>query len=144
GPGSALTSGIAVAAAAGGFGASLLWLFRWPTRVQSLMFNFLCCVSIAAGCLALSSPYAGLMGCAMFAVIGGFLAYFHSLAQVVANFLVAIGCIAVTAIRLLTETGDGALTAAAVISVLALNAGVPFGVQSLLHSLHADLRNADR
>ncbi|PRC52677.1 GGDEF domain-containing protein, partial [Mycobacterium sp. ITM-2017-0098] len=42
GPGSALTSGIAVAAAAGGFGASLLWLFRWPTRVQSLMFNFLC------------------------------------------------------------------------------------------------------
>jgi diguanylate cyclase (GGDEF)-like protein len=80
----------------------------------------------------------------MFSVIGGFLAYFHSLAQVVANLSVAIGCMAVTATRLLIETGDGALTAASVISVFALNAGVPFGVQSLLHSLHIDLRNADR
>jgi diguanylate cyclase (GGDEF)-like protein len=143
GPDSALTRGVAITAAAGGIGAALLWLFRWPTRAQSLVFNLVSCASIAAGCLALSSPYAGLMGCAMFAVIGGFLAYFHSLAQVVANFLVALGCVAVTAVRLLTETGDGALTAAAVIAVLALNAGVPFGVQSLLHSLHTDLRDAD-
>jgi diguanylate cyclase (GGDEF)-like protein len=84
------------------------------------------------------------MGCAMFAVIGGFLAYFHSLAQVVANFLIAICCAAITATRLLAESGDSALTAASVIAVLALNAGVPFGVQSLVHSLHTDLRDADR
>ena len=144
GPDTPVTRYAAVAAAVAGIGASLLWSLRWPSRAQSLAFNMLCCAGIATGCLVLSSPYAGLMGCTLFAVIGGFLAYFHSLAQVAVNFVVATVCATVLAARMLVETGDAALTAAAVITVIALNIGVPFGIHSLLHSLHTDLRAADR
>lgn len=144
GPDTPVTRFAAIAAAVAGIGASLLWALRWPSRAQSLLFNLLCCAGIAAGCLALSSPYAGLMGCTLFAVIGGFLAYFHSLAQVAANFVIATACATVTAVRMAVETGDAALTAAAVITVIALNVGVPFGIHSLLHTLHSDLRAADK
>lgn len=144
GPDTDLTRGVAIVSGAAGAGASLLWLSGWPSRTQSLVYNALCSGGIAMGCLALSNPYSGLMGCTLFAVIGGFLAYFHSVGQVAANFAVAAICATITAARLVTETGDVALTAAAAINVIALNIGVPFGIHSLLHSLHTDLRAADR
>ncbi|WP_349269192.1 diguanylate cyclase [Mycolicibacterium parafortuitum] len=144
GPDTTLGRAAVSASAAAGAGASLFWLFRWPSRRQALVYNVLCCAGIAAGCLALSNPYSGLMGCTLFAVIGGFLAYFHSVRHVAANFLVAVTCAAITAARLIADTGDVALTAAAAVNVIALNAGVPFGIHSLLHSLHTDLRAADR
>ncbi|MGV0834769.1 diguanylate cyclase [Mycolicibacterium thermoresistibile] len=144
GPDHTRTVVIAVAAAVVGFTASLVWLIRWPTRNQSLLYSLVACLCVAATCLVLSSAYAGLMGCTVFAVIGGFLAYFHSLSHVIANFGVAVVCAAVTATRLVTHSGDVALTVSAVLTVAALNVGVPFGVQSLVHSLRVDLRNSDR
>lgn len=144
GPDSSLTRGVAIAAGVCGFSAALLWLFRWPTRRQSVLYNAVCAVCTAAGCLALSSPYAGLMGCTIFAVIGGFLAYFHVLAHVIGNCALAMLCAAITANRLVADTGDISLAAASLLTVIALNFGVPFGIHSLVHTLRIDLRNSDR
>jgi diguanylate cyclase (GGDEF)-like protein len=144
GPDHTLTRAIAIAAAACGLGASVLWLRGWPTRNQSMVYNVVCSLSIAAMCLAMSNPYNGLMGCTLFAAIGGFLAYFHALSHMLVNLGVALLCSAITAARLLIGTGDLSLTVAAVLTVLALNVGVPFGIESLVHTLRTDLRNSDR
>ena len=144
GPDKPLTTGIAIAAGVCGCSAALLWLLRWPTRRQSLAYNVICSVCTAATCLVLSSPYAGLMGCTIFAVIGGFLAYFHAMAHVIGNCALALICTAITAMRLVHDTGDISLTVASALTVIALNVGVPFGIHSLVHSLRIDLRNSDR
>ena len=144
GPDTALTTGVAIAAGVCGLSAALLWLVRWPTRRQSVLYNVVCSSCTAATCLAVSSPYAGLMGCTIFAVIGGFLAYFHVIAHVIGNCALAMTCSAITATRLITETGDISLTIGSVLTVTALNIGVPFGIHSLVHSLRIDLRNSDR
>lgn len=144
GPDSPLRTGIAIASSVSGVAAASLWLIRWPTRAQSLLYNVVCCGVIAAGCLMVPNPYGGLMACTMFAALGGFLAYFNALGHVVANFCVALACITITASRMWAQTGDVPLVAGSVLLVLALNLGVPFGIQSLVHSLHTDLRNSGR
>ncbi|BCI52792.1 hypothetical protein NIIDNTM18_20700 [Mycolicibacterium litorale] len=144
GPDHPLTRAVAVVSAVCGASASVLWLRRWPTRNQSLLFNIVCSLSIAAMCLAMSNPYNGLMGCALFAAVGGFLAYFHALSHMLVNLAVAMLCSAVSAARLLADTGDMSLTVAALLTVVALNVGVPFGIESLVHTLRTDLRNSDR
>jgi diguanylate cyclase (GGDEF)-like protein len=129
------------AAVVAGFGAAV-WLLRWPSRNQSLAFCVASMAAIGISCLALSNPYAGLMGCAVFAVVGGFAAYFHTLGTVLLNFVVATCCAAILAYRLAVDTGDVALTVAATITVGALNLGVPFGIQSMAHALRTDLRDS--
>lgn len=144
GPDTALTRWVAVVAAAGAGSASLVWLFTWPTRRRSIIYNVVCSVCIAATCLSLSNAYGALMGCTVFAVIGGFLAYFHAVGHVLGNLALGTVCLAVAATRLVTSTGDVALTVAAALIVTALNVGIPFGIFSLVHSLRIDLRNSDR
>lgn len=144
GPDHTLSRAVAIGSAACGLGAALLWLRRWPTRNQSMIYNFVCSLSIAAMCLAMSTPYSGLVGCCLFAAVGGFLAYFHALSHMLINVGVALLCTAVTAIRMAVDTGDVVLTIGTVLMVVSLNVGVPFGVQSLVHALRTDLRNADR
>jgi predicted signal transduction protein with EAL and GGDEF domain len=84
------------------------------------------------------------LGCTIFAVIGGFLAYFHVIAHVIGNCALAMICAAITASRLIVDTGDISMTIASILTVIALNVGVPFGIHSLVHSLRIDLRNSDR
>jgi diguanylate cyclase (GGDEF)-like protein len=95
-------------------------------------------------CLGLSNPYTGLMGCTTFAILGGFIAYFHTGHYVLANFVVATACAVTLAHRFIAATGDAALIGAGVITVMALNIGVPFGIQSVVHTLRIDLRSSDR
>lgn len=141
---SALRTAIAVGASVSFLAAASLWLFRWPSRRQSLVYNVVCSWSIAAAALTVPNPYGGLMACTMFAALGGFLAYFHALGHVVANFCVATACMAITASQMWAETGDLPLVAGSVLLVMGINLGVPFGIQSLVHSLHNDLRNSGR
>lgn len=143
GPDSALTRAAAIVASVGGLAVSSIWLVGWPTRRQSLIYHAVCCLSIAASTLTLSTSYGALMGCAMFAAIGGLLAYFHALVHVFANFAVAVVCAAVAAARLFADTGDPAVVVASLLLVLGLNLGVPFGIYALVHSLHTELRSSD-
>lgn len=121
---------------------ALLWLARWPTRRQSTLFCLAATASITLTCQAQSDPYTGLMGCTTFAVIGGFIAFFHTLNLVAVNLLVAAAGAAVLTFRLIGDTGNLALAGSALLVVTALNIGVPFGIHSLTHALRSDLRNA--
>lgn len=144
GPRGPVVTGIAVATSLAAFAAALVWLVRWPTRGQSLAYTAVCSGCIAVGCLVVPDPYGGLMGCTVFAAIGGFIAYFHAMAHVLANFLLAVVVAAVAATRWFVETGDVWMVASSLLLVLGLNVGVPFGIHTLVHSLHTDLRNSDR
>src|SRR6201996_9352156 len=138
GPNHSATVWLSIAAAASGAISATLWLRRWPTRRQSLLLCLMGSASIAAICLAQSNPYAGLEGCHVFAVIGGYIAYFHTSKLLASNLVVAVTCSAILAERLAAVSGDLSLVAASLITVGALNIGVPFGIQSLVHSLRTD------
>lgn len=144
GPDNPVGVALAVAAAAVAFAGGLLWLLRWPTRRQSVIFSTMATVAIAATCFTFSNPYPALGACATFAVIGGFAAYFHTIGLVVANLAVAAVCSTIMAFRLITTTGDVALTIATLVTVASFNIGVPFGILSLVHTFRSDLRGSDR
>lgn len=135
-----VTASVCAALSAGAGG--LVWLTRWPTRRQSTLFALLATAAIATTCLSQSNPYSGLVGCTTFAVIGGFVAYFHTVALLSVNLAAALICAAATTYRLVVNTGDIALAASACLIVLALNTGVPFGIHSLTHTLRRDLRSS--
>lgn len=144
GPNHTLTRAMAFAASGVGAVAAVLWLVRWPTRRQSIAFSLTSSAAIAAGLLALSNPYSGLVGCTTFAALGGFIGYFHASRYMVANFAVATVCTVILASRLLICSGDVALVVSSVVTVASLNVGVPFGIQYLVHSLRTDLVTSDR
>ncbi|WAC94210.1 GGDEF domain-containing protein [Mycobacterium sp. Aquia_213] len=121
-----------------------LWLFHWPTRRESVLFAFSAMAAIAVASLCLSNPYTGLMGCTVFAILGGFIAYFHSIRLVLINFVLAVVCAVILADRFIEASGDVALISAGLITVAVLNLGVPFGIVSLMHTLRNDLRSTDR
>jgi diguanylate cyclase (GGDEF)-like protein len=142
GPDNTVTSTVSIVAALCGAVSGLLWLTRWPTRRQSALFAVLATSSIAATCFAQSDPYASLMGCTTFAIIGGFVAYFHTVRLVAFILAVSTACSAIGAYRLFASTGDLPLVCSALLIVLALNSGVPFGIHSLAHNLRRDLMSS--
>ena len=135
---------IAVSLIATGLGAlgAVLWLRRWPTRRESALYCVIAALTIALACLAQSDPYATVMGCTTFAIIGGFIAHFHTPALVATNVAIAATCAGIGTYRLVSTTGDLGLAASALLIVVALNIGVPFGIHSLSHALRTDLRRA--
>lgn len=131
-----------VASTFGAVGASLRFK-RWPTRRVSGIWTLISIVAIAAALFTLSNPYVGLMGCVTFALLGGYVAYFHTVSYVLINFAVAATCVVALSYRVLVTTGDVALVAGSLIVVVGLNIGVPWGMQSLVHTLRSDLRSSD-
>lgn len=142
GPDRPVTIGVSLISSLVAAASGVLWLRRWPTRRQSMLFSMVAIGVIAVTCLSQSDPYAALMGCTTFAIIGGFVAYFHTVALMTVNLGAAMACAVIGACRLLHGTGDVALAASAFLIVIALNVGVPFGIHSLAHSLRSDLRNS--
>ena len=134
-----------VAPIASGFGGlvALLWLIRWPTRSQSVLCALGGSVCIGAACLVQGDPLAALLGCNAFAVLGGYIAFFHTARDTMINFAVATITAGVLAVRL-TGRYDTMLAGCGFLLVLLLNVAFPFAVQWLVHSLGSDLRRSSR
>jgi diguanylate cyclase (GGDEF)-like protein len=118
-----------------------LWLIVWPTKRQSIAFILAINLCIALTCHALADPMVGLIGCAAFAITGGYIACFHTAGYLVYNFAVT----AYVSVFLAIQQGfddDAALVLAALLLVLLMNIGVPFGVQAVVHVLGIDLLQA--
>jgi diguanylate cyclase (GGDEF)-like protein len=134
-----------VAPIASGFGVAvaLMWLIRWPTRGQSVLFSLAGSGCIAAACLVQGDPLAGLLGCCTFALLGGYIAFFHTALDMTLNFAIAMVTSAVLALRLVGYA-DAVLAGCAFLLVLTFNVASPLTVRWLILALGSDLRRSSR
>ena len=116
---------VVVAPVASGFGVTvaLLWLIRWPTRGQSVLYALTGSVCIAAACLAQGDPLAGLLGSGAFAVLGGYIAFFHTAPYMMINFAIAMTT-AVVLVERLIRYYDTVVAGCAFLLVLGAQRGV--------------------
>ncbi len=130
---------------ASGFGVTvaLFWLIRWPTRGQSLFFSLAGSVCIAGACLVLGDPLAGLLGCSAFAVLGGYIAFFHTALDMAVNFMIALTTAVVLTGRLMHHY-DRVVAGCGFLLIVVLNVAFPFAVQWLVRSMGSDLRRSSR
>ncbi|CAN5619966.1 GGDEF domain-containing protein [soil metagenome] len=127
----------------GGIGCSLLWMFRWPTRTQSMMFGLVSNACVALGCLAHPDPLASLTGCIAFATTGAYLAFFHTTRFVLYNFTVAAIVGTYEAVRL-GQSGHLSLALVDLFLVLQVNIALPLAIRALVNALSVDLVDSDR
>jgi diguanylate cyclase (GGDEF)-like protein len=134
-----------VAPITSGFGliVALTWLVHWPNRGQSVLFCLMGSACIAAACLVQGDPRLGLLGCSAFAVLGGYIAFFHTAHDMVISFAIAMTTAAVLAARLIGYY-DAVVAGCAFLLVLVLNVAFQFAVQWLVHEMGSDLRRSSR
>ncbi|MBB2990998.1 diguanylate cyclase (GGDEF)-like protein [Mycolicibacterium iranicum] len=126
----------------GGVAGGALWLWRWPSRVQSSAFAATTAASITLACLAYPDPLASLLGCIAFTTIGAYVAFFHSTRLVLAFVFVAVAVALSQAIELAAQ-GRLALGAVDFFLVVQANIAMPVAIHSLLRALRGDLVDAD-
>jgi diguanylate cyclase (GGDEF)-like protein len=130
-------------AAAGGAAGMLLWIWRWPTRAQSVGFAVTCNTAVALACLAHPDPIAALIGCVAFATFGAYIAFFHTTGFVLYNFAVA-SAVGIYEAVLLARSGHPALAGVDLWLVVEVNIALPLAIRVLVRALAGDLLRADR
>jgi diguanylate cyclase (GGDEF)-like protein len=133
---------IAPVASGVGMAVALLWLIRWPTRGQSVVYALTGSVCITASCLV-RDPLAALLGSCAFAVLGGYIALFHTAQYMVVNLAIAITTAVTIAARLI-RSYDIFVAGCGLMLVLVLNVAFPIAVQWLVHALASELRQSSR
>lgn len=130
-------------ACAGGVAGLLLFVWRWPTRAQSVAFALALNASIALACLAYPNPLAGMIGCIAFATSGAYIAFFQTTGLVLYNFIVAAAVASIQALRL-AMSGHPALAGVDLWLVIEVNIALPVAIHALVRSVAGDLLRADR
>ncbi|OBI26070.1 hypothetical protein A5709_07855 [Mycobacterium sp. E1386] len=129
--------GLAVAFVAFLAGMAMVWVRRWPGRIESQVFSIVGTLGIAATCVTEADPRSGMLSCAAFGGLAGYVAFCHSARLLVFTLGSALGAAAVCAARI-AWSGDASMAAA---NFLLLSAGilaVPFCGQVLVHWLSVD------
>ncbi|OBF61424.1 diguanylate cyclase [Mycobacterium sp. 852002-53434_SCH5985345] len=130
-------------AVAGGVAGVLLWVWRWPTRRQSVAFAVTCNIAVALACLAHPNPLAALIGCIAFATFGAYMAFFHTTGFVLYNFAVAAAVGSWEALSL-ARSGHPSLAGVDLWLVIEVNIALPLAIRVLVRALSGDLLTADR
>jgi diguanylate cyclase (GGDEF)-like protein len=117
---------------------AILWLTRWPSRRQSVLFVVVSNAGIAATCLLVyATPAMSLLGCTAFAALAGYVAFFHTSRYLALVLMTATATSIACAVELaMTESVLVALAALLIIAVGVL--AVPFSVHVLVHLLGDD------
>lgn len=126
-----------------GVAGVLLFAWRWPTQRQSVVFASVSNAAVALSCLAHPNPMASLIGCISFAIVGAYIAFFHSTALVLYNFAVA-AAVGITAAIRLAVSGHPALAIVDLFLVLLVNIAMPLAIQLLVRALGVDLLHSAR
>ncbi|MDT5323327.1 MAG: hypothetical protein QOF25_479 [Mycobacterium sp.] len=121
---------------------ALLWLARWPTRSQSMMFAITANACIAASCLTQSNPAEGIQGATAFVALAGYVAFFHTGRYLALTLLVATITATILAIQLSESVGI-ALTLSKLVVLFVSVLAVPFSAQVLVHILGTDALKSD-
>ncbi|SCX33765.1 sensor domain-containing diguanylate cyclase [Mycolicibacterium fluoranthenivorans] len=133
-----LSSGVTVITAT----LAVPWALHWPTRRESRLFAVVAAACIAAAALLVRDPAAGLLGCAVFAAIAGYVAFFHTSPVLVSVIVLALVTSAINAARL-AAAGDPAGATAELLVVTVGVLAVPCSVQVLVHLLGSDAAESD-
>ncbi|BBY19728.1 GGDEF domain-containing protein [Mycolicibacterium litorale] len=118
------------------------WREGWPTQRQSAGFVIAAALCISASCLVQADPFNGMFGGATFAVLAGYIAFFHTPRMMAFNFLLALLTGAVLAVRVAVD-GDPALAVSTLIFLTVINVATPSTCHALVHLLGIDVLNAD-
>ena len=122
---------------------ALGWLRRgWPSHTQSAAFVAVSALCIAAACLIQANPFNGMFGATSFAVLGGYVAFYHTPRYLAFNFLVAAVTGVVLAYRV-AEAGDTFLAFSTLVFLTVVNFATPFACQTMVHLLGINVLNAD-
>jgi diguanylate cyclase (GGDEF)-like protein len=129
-------------AVGGGVAGAVQWLWRWPSRRQSMGFAAVTTASIALACMAYPDPLAALLGCVAFTTIAAYVGFFHSPLTVLGIFLV-LAAVALSQVVELADQGRIALATVDLFLVLQANLAVAISMYSLLRTVKGDLAVAD-
>jgi diguanylate cyclase (GGDEF)-like protein len=122
-------------------GMAVMWLNRWPTQRQSIVFAVAANACIAAICVAQTHPGAGIQTCAAFAALAGYVAFFHSSRLLVLTLAIAAVTAAICTFRLSPQV-DYALASSKLIVLCVSVLAVPFSAQVLVRILGIDALNS--
>lgn len=124
------------------FGLAALWTRRWPGRWQSVVFAAASTACIVFATEMVSDPRAALLGCAAFAAVAGYVAFFHTTFHMALMLATAMATILVHALRI-AETGDVAVAVAGSVVLMVALLCMPVSALLLVHLLVADARRSD-
>ena len=115
-----------------------MWLTRWPSRRQSVVFVVVSNAGIAATCLLVyTTPGMSLLGCTAFAALAGYVAFFHTSRYLALVLMTATATSIACAVQL--ATSESVLVALAALLIIAVGVlAVPFSVHVLVHLLGDD------
>jgi predicted signal transduction protein with EAL and GGDEF domain len=106
------------------------------------VFVLVTAVCIAGSCLVQSNPVYGMFSGTTFAILAGYIAFFHTARMMAANFVFAIATATVVAIRLVSA-GDVPLAVSTLLFLVVVNIATPFTCQTLVHILGINVLNTD-
>lgn len=130
---------VAIVMAVLSFGGASSWLLGWPSRRQSALFAVGANIGVTIAVLIAGTPATGLLACATFAPIAGYVGLHHSSRLLAATLVNAIVTTVLAGTRI-AAAGDPAMAVGHVLGVVVAVLAVPFGSQLLLHLLTLDAR----
>lgn len=123
--------------------SALLWGRRWPSRGQSIGYAAVASVAIAVVCVNYSAPGVGLIGCTTFAMIGGYIAFFHSAGLQAVNLVVGLCTASVVGVSAVRSSGDVVATINVYVVVVVAIVALSVVSQVIVHVLGVDLNASD-
>lgn len=136
------TAAAVVAAGCVALGA-LPFAWRWPTRAQAVAYALIADAATSAICLSYENPLIGLVGCMTFALIGGYVAFFHCGYLQVVNLCVALVVTTILGYLAWRSSGDAVMTLNVYAVVVVAAAALSVAGQLVVHFLGLDLAAAD-
>ena len=119
-----------------------VWLRnRWPTRLASELCVVTGSIYIAAASLIETDPVVGFLGATAFAILGGFVALFHSMRLLM--FMWSIGAVTVAVLAVRVAATDVALAITGAVLIALINVFGVFACRTLLRSITADVQLDD-
>ena len=123
--------------------SALWWVRGWPTRGQSIGYACVAAVAITVICVNYSAPAVGLVGCATFAIIGGYIAFFHSAGLLVVNLVLGLLTASVVGSRAVRSSGDVVATINVYVVVVVAIVALSIVSQVIVRVLGVDLSASD-
>jgi diguanylate cyclase (GGDEF)-like protein len=121
---------------------AVLWLTRWPTRGQSVMFALAGNACIAACSLTQSRPESGLQIATVFVALAAYVAFFHTSRILALTLLMATASATILAIQISGYVGV-ALTLSKLVVLFVSILAVPISAQVLVRILGTDAIKSD-